>query len=347
MKTKKAVTGEITTTIEDDVVFMVDPRVDFVSLVKHGANRAPFKILKSDKGGSEMNKVLQAILIRHDTPDDAVQKALEGMEKSKVKKFDSYDSYIQVPLEQFEQGSMQVIKQEDGIFSVIGDLSEGDEKGKIVMDVKQAIDYATLDSLYSELYAMADIVSGAMRQENADTGFRADTILKAIDNFRAYAEVVLQNLGEQKAVKLENHPHLAHPLVKQEAEEEAGGGEGAGDEQEAEAEDAGEGEAAAAEPEGAENSEGAVTDEAIAKIAESIEKVTTMLEEFGKRITAIEEKSEANEKAVAKAEESIKEVKSTVKSSQTKADEEPAKDTDRDSKGTFNGVFFRTRRQAS
>ena len=200
-KSKKSVTKEVTATIEQEVVFMVDPTVDFVSLVKHGANRAPFKILKS-KGGSKMNKVLQAILIRHGMPDDEVQKALEGMETKNVEKFDSYDSYIQVPMDQFKPESMAVVKADDGVYSIFGELSEGSEKGKVVMDAKQAVDYATMDSLYSELYAMADIVSGAMRQENAETSFRADTILKAIDNFRAYAEVVLQNISEQKAVKL-------------------------------------------------------------------------------------------------------------------------------------------------
>lgn len=335
-KSKKSVTKEVTATIEQEVVFMVDPTVDFVSLVKHGANRAPFKILKS-KGGSKMNKVLQAILIRHGMPDDEVQKALEGMETKNVEKFDSYDSYIQVPMDQFKPESMAVVKADDGVYSIFGELSEGSEKGKVVMDAKQAVDYATMDSLYSELYAMADIVSGAMRQENAETSFRADTILKAIDNFRAYAEVVLQNISEQKAVKLEDHPHLAYPLVKQETSE---GGEGEGGEEDEAAAAA----AAAAAAEGEDTGEEVSKElrDAIEKISTGIDSLSSKFDDFEKRLKAIEDKSEANEKAVKAAEESIKEVKSTVKSGKSQSLETSDTGDDNQKKGTFKGVFFRT-----
>ena len=68
----------ISTIVENEVTFLTDVDVEFVSMVKHGANRTPFKILKSDKGGADMNKVIQAVLIPKSLSDEEAQKALEG-----------------------------------------------------------------------------------------------------------------------------------------------------------------------------------------------------------------------------------------------------------------------------
>ena len=100
---------------------------------------------------------------------------------------------------------------------MLGDLAEGTgESGTLQVDVKEAVDYATMDNLYSELYAMADVVGGAMRQENADADFRKNTILTTIDNFRAFAEVVLENLSAEKLAKgvdPKDHPDLVVDIL--------------------------------------------------------------------------------------------------------------------------------------
>jgi hypothetical protein len=207
---------QITTTVEDEVVFMVDPQVEFVSLVKYGANRAPFKVIKNDKTKEEpnMNKVVQSVLVRNDLPDESITKALEGIDRRDEKKYNTFTAYPQVALAKIDEDSLIVQKHEevDGIFFVLGDLGEGvGEAGTLQVDIKEAVDYATMDNLYSELYAMADVVGGAMRQENADADFRKTTILTTIDNFRAFAEVVLEKLSEKAialGVKVSDHPDL-------------------------------------------------------------------------------------------------------------------------------------------
>jgi hypothetical protein len=212
---------EVTTTIEDEVVFMVDPKVEFVSLVKYGANRAPFKVIKTDKTKEDdnMNKVVQSVLVRNDLSDENIAKALEGIDKRDEQKFNTFTAYPQVPIAKVNEDTLIVQKHEevDGIFFVLGDLAEGTgEHGTLQVDVKEAVDYATMDNLYSELYAMADVVGGAMRQENADADFRKTTILTTIDNFRAFAEVVLENLSEkaiEKGVNAEDHPDLVVDIL--------------------------------------------------------------------------------------------------------------------------------------
>ena len=214
----------ITTTIEDEVVFMTDPTVEFVSLVKYGANRTPFKVLKEEKEESGMKKVVQSILVKNSLPKVETAKALEGMSRKEAKKYNTYTSYPQLPADRCEE-NLSVVKHEDidGVYVVLGTLKEGEsEQGTLVVEAKEAIDYATLDNLYTELYAMADVVGGAMRQETAGVDFRKSTILTAIDNFRSFAEVVLNNLSGEKAdafINPENHPTLVYPLVQEEKKE--------------------------------------------------------------------------------------------------------------------------------
>lgn len=211
---------EITTTVEDVVTFMVDPTVEFVSLVKYGANRAPFKVIKNEKKEeSNMNKVVQSVLVRNDLSDENITKALEGMDKRDEKHFSTFTAYPQVSVHKCKEDSLIVQKHDevDGVYLVLGDLAEGTgDSGTLQIDVKEAVDYATMDNLYSELYAMADVVGGAMRQENADADFRKTTILTTIDNFRAFAEVVLETLAEKMiaaGVNVTDHPKLVVDIL--------------------------------------------------------------------------------------------------------------------------------------
>lgn len=212
----------ITTTIEDTVVFMTQPDVQFVSLVKHGANRTPFKVLKHEKEDSTMKKVVQSILVKNDLPKEQIEKALEGMSKKSATSFKTFTSYPQLSLDRCADGSFMTTKHSDieGVYVILADLKEGEsEKGTLQMDAKEAIDYATLDNLYTELYAMADVVSGAMRQESAGTEFRKSTILTAIENFRNFAEVTLSSMDSEKAdtfIDPKNHPNLLFPFIKTE-----------------------------------------------------------------------------------------------------------------------------------
>ena len=192
---------KVTTTIESEVVYMIDPTVEFVSLVKHGANRTPFVILKNDKGGA-MSKVVQAILLEKSLPIDEAEKYLADYATDNVVDGKTHKSYIQKDEELFEKGSFESEKLADGVELIKGVLKSEDT----TVEDEKAIDYDTLDDLYTELYSMADLVSGAMRQSGADMEFRKTTILSAIDNFRKYADEVLGNLDDDaKCIKFASH----------------------------------------------------------------------------------------------------------------------------------------------
>jgi len=74
-----------------------------------------------------------------------------------------------------------------------------------------------MDSLYDQLYAMADIVGGAMRQEGPKPKERTKVILSAIDNFRNFAEVLMNNANEKSIVSQE--AIARHPVSFVKAEE--------------------------------------------------------------------------------------------------------------------------------
>lgn len=354
----------ITTTIEDEVIFMVNPNVEYVSLVKYGANRAPFKVLKSEKTKEEsnMNKVVQSVLVRNDLSDEDIAKALEGIDKRSEKKFSSFTAYPQVDMAKVDSDSIVVTKHEevDGIYFVLGDLAKGmTEGGTLMIDSKEAVDYATMDQLYTELYAMADVVGGAMRQENADAEFRKTTILTTIDNFKAFAEVVLESLTEKKleqGIKVEDHPELvvdilhAPTTAKKTDEEKAA-------------------EAKAAEVKVAEKAEedrrAALTDEereaedAAAKKKEEdktsdtdidfnafVDKFNETMNNFGEKLVAsitemgkeAKKSSEAITKGLEKVTEEVGEVKNTTLAMKAENDEDL--DEDLDTTNVFKGVLF-------
>jgi uncharacterized protein YoxC len=234
----------ISTIIEDQVTFLTDVNVEYVSLVRHGANRTPFRILKNDKGGSTMEKVVTAVLIPKSLSEEAAAGHLNGYRSDEVKEYDTYKSFIQVDQETIDPDTAEVvfIDKKAGVLGVVASLvtekEEGgdtlkakevegkeateDLNGEEVADAKSeadpvviekdALDYATMDELYMELYAMADIVGGSLRQSQIDPNSRKTTVLSAIDNFRTFASMVLDNAKSDDAVKAENHPSLSHHL---------------------------------------------------------------------------------------------------------------------------------------
>lgn len=342
---------EITTTVEDEVVFMVDPTVEFVSLVKYGANRAPFKVIKNEKTKEEpnMNKVVQSVLVRNDLSDEDMTKALEGIDRRDEKKFTTFTAYPQVSVHKCNEESLIVQKHEEveGVYFVLGDLAEGTgESGTLLVDVKEAVDYATLDNLYSELYAMADVVGGAMRQENADADFRKTTILTTIDNFRAFAEVVLENLSKTKLAKgvdPKNHPDLVLDILHAVAPTVESDPTQTEDEKAA-------AEVKAKEVESAENKESA---SGVLDFNEVVTQFNESLNNFGSKL--IESISASTKEVQASNAETLKVMESVVKvveginnttvAVKAEKDEEEPNDTGRvahKEAGVFRGSFFRS-----
>ena len=320
----------ITAVIENDIVFMAEPIVEFVSLVKRGANRSPFKILKSEKGGNPMpSKVVQAVLMPKGLSEKAIATHLEGYRADGLVEHESYVEYTQVDKAAVDEESIEVIKmdEEDKVFGIVATLKEENEEQATVE--KDSLDYATMDSLYIELYAMADIVSGAMRQSNVKAKDRSRTIMTAIENFKSFAEILLSNVKDDvAAVKLEDHPLLTHPLKKEE------------------------------EPEVKETTTEEVVEEKVvdktdtkdladdidAKLAELVgnleksilEKVQEMVDAAKE---AVEQKVTASTEVLDTLKEEVETIKSTTKTSRSVKDETTEKEGD----SKFGGLLFKTK----
>lgn len=307
-----------------------------------------------------MNKVVQSVLVRNDLSDEDIAKALEGIDKRDEKKFSTYTAYQQVSVHKCEEESLIVQKHEevDGIFFVLGDLADGTgDAGTLQVEVneKEAVDYATMDNLYSELYAMADVVGGAMRQENADADFRKTTILTTIDNFRAFAEVVLENLSEKmlaKGVNPEDHPDLVvdilhAPAASNEEDELTDEEKKAKEEADKAAEEEAKKAAEAAASEGEGDSDAPKFDEFISQFTDSLNNFGDKLVES---ITAsTKEVQESNKKTVEvmdKVVEKVEEMQNTTVASKTEKDEELENPNDSShvsqSDKLFKGTFFRS-----
>jgi len=342
---------EITTTVTDEVVFMVDPTVEFVSLVKYGANRAPFKVIKNEKKEeSNMNKVVQSVLVRNDLSDEDITKALEGIDKRDEKHFSTFTAYPQVSVHKCKEDSLIVQKHDevDGVYFVLGDLAEGTgESGTLQIDVKEAVDYATMDNLYSELYAMADVVGGAMRQENADADFRKTTILTTIDNFRAFAEVVLENLSAEKlakAVDPKDHPDLVVDILHAIANApivDLTGEENEDDKADAKAKD---------EEESGEASETGANqldfNEVVTQFNESLNNFgSKLIESITASTKEIQTSNTEALKVMESVAKSVEKINNTTLSVKAEKDEEEVNDTGRiahKESGVFKGSFFRS-----
>ena len=322
----------ITMVKEEDVTYLADAKVEFVSLVDRGANRAPFKILKSE--GGNMTKVVQAVLVPNRLSEEEKKACLEGFETENAKEFNSYTSYIQVSEDSVDLSKAQLAKLGKS-FALVAPLKEDSPELKDAVDKtkKEAIDYLTLDNLYNELYAMADVVAGAMRQSEADTGNRKDIVLSAIHNFEAFATALFDNVNGKslKAVKIEDHPDKVVSFFvdkKEGAESEVSKNDEPSTEPSEEPADE-------PEDEKAEKKENEVDIEKLK--AELLEEVKSLIG------ASIEKATKELEESTEEIKKSLEEIQSTPVSTKTVLNKDASVDDDttEDKTSTFKGAIFR------
>jgi len=125
----------VTEQVEKDVTMMTQPEAHFVSLVKHGANRMPFRVIKSQKGGEDlsMSMVVQSILVPKGSvgPKGAELEKLIGLKgnewlaEASVEKAQAHEDYVrleQVPAAKMDSSSMQMIRLPGGALALVGKL---------------------------------------------------------------------------------------------------------------------------------------------------------------------------------------------------------------------------------
>lgn len=227
----------ITSTEEKDINLLSDVDAEFVSLVRHGANRMPFRIIKEEKkGGGRMEiQALQSILAPKGVDFEALasNKGLEYLSEAKFDKIEEYgdtQKAVQVPLDLFNIDTLNLLKLGDtGAMAIVGTLKEDADKSQIITIGKEdaekiaEIPIAPMDAIIgdqeaaasqalvasfknmfeAELYSMLDIVHGVLKQSAAPIKKRKASIMSAVDAFKEFVLIGLDAVGES-SVKFDN-----------------------------------------------------------------------------------------------------------------------------------------------
>lgn len=216
----------------DVVVYMTEPVARFVSLVKRGANRTPFHIVKHQKETATM-KIIQRIVAKKGVDAEAI-KAAVGEEASTALNLSApvesgaFAVYDQHPEDAFKSDSMSVVSLSDdkSIIAICGEMIEKSEgfveklfakksqqQGVSISDDVQPMDMEVLkadmgSAVWEEFYNMCDAVRGILGQSASEGKAKAELIKSVTDNFlksvkTAVAVSKSEDFGEPKQTEAE------------------------------------------------------------------------------------------------------------------------------------------------
>lgn len=222
--------------MHETVVYMTDPEARFVSLVKRGANRTPFRIVKQQK---ELDmKVIQRIVAKKGT-DVAVIKSAVGEEAAGVlnlsepKEAGAFVLYDQHPEDAFKADSLDVVSlsEDNSVICLCGELVEKSEgfvskllsrkqavKGVEVPDELERMNATVLkaalaDSLWPELDALGNGIHNILTQSEGKASDKVKMCRTLCDNFIASLEVAASAMKSDDFALVK--PETAEPTTEQ------------------------------------------------------------------------------------------------------------------------------------
>lgn len=231
MKVNKKVVRIVTEEIEKDIGVLTDVDVQFVSLVKHGANRMPFRVVKTEKRGDSVITV-QSILVPKGMVFENIvtEKDLEWLAEAKIDckvDNDEYSNFIQADAKKFTPESLNMIKLNNkGVWAIVGKMEKEEDAKDILtlgkVNTEKAIEVpisvadapiTTIprspivitfkDMFERELYNFLDVVKGTLGQAGVESGKRKKTIISAFDAFKSFIAMALDTVDEKKSAKKE------------------------------------------------------------------------------------------------------------------------------------------------
>jgi hypothetical protein len=215
-------------TARKTIAFLVDVDPEFVSLVRHGANQQPFRVVKSDeKGGDDlMGMIIQSILLPEGVTIEelAAKKDLGWLAEvatDNVTQHGEYTKLIQKDESEFEPESLNMAKLDDtGAFAMVGKLKKPSEKDALTLgrtEAEKLLDIpaspmtapvaeevrpnyiVTFGEMFEkELHSFLDVVRGSLSQSSADLKKRKKTVMDALDAFKSFLAIVLDAIGSEK-----------------------------------------------------------------------------------------------------------------------------------------------------
>ena len=214
--------------LEKEIAFLVDVDPRFVSLVRHGANQQPFRVIKSEKGGDIVGLIVQSILLPDGvTLEQLAQKKdlawLTEVNTEETSEHGGYSKVIQKAEDEFETGSLNLVKLDDsGAFAMVGKLLKPDpakdvlslgvrEADKILDIPRNPMETAIAEEprpsfvitfgemFHKELSSFIDVVRGVLSQSGSDPKKRKKTVLDAADAFKGFLVIAMDALGTETA----------------------------------------------------------------------------------------------------------------------------------------------------
>lgn len=184
--------------VEAEVNFLEDLDVSWVSLVPHGANRMPFKIIKSEDGADKeenMLDVIYSVIVPNGVELDVLKEEvpwLNGVKFIKTENYNEYKSYIQVPYDRFDPDKMNIVKLDKGVMVLVGKVDNPDPEwvsiGKDITDPSGPSPTipAFKESFVSELNNVINVLVGAVSQSHLPDNKRKSIISNSLEAFKVF-----------------------------------------------------------------------------------------------------------------------------------------------------------------
>jgi hypothetical protein len=182
--------------VETEVQYMNDVDVQWISLVNKGANRTPFKIIKTEDA---MEEVIQSIITPLAKDFDKYKELHEWPKEFKILKTENhgeYSKFISIPIDELEPASVKLVRlsEDEHVFAVVGVPLKMEGSNivykSVIMDRPIKLDDRGIitfrDTFYSEINNLMSIVNGTMELNEMDNKKKRDIIGKSLDAFKSF-----------------------------------------------------------------------------------------------------------------------------------------------------------------
>lgn len=182
--------------IETEVQHMEDVDVTWISLVDKGANRTPFKIIKTEDA---MEEVIQSIITPLAKDFDKYKELHNWPKEFKILKTEDhgeYSKFISIPIDEMDPASVKLVRlsEDENVFAVVGVPLKMEGSNiiykSVTMDKPIRLDeYGIVtfrDTFYNEIDNLLSIVNGTMELSEMDNRKKKDIIGKSLDAFKSF-----------------------------------------------------------------------------------------------------------------------------------------------------------------
>lgn len=201
--------------VEAEVEYMEDLDVGFISLVDKGANRVPFKIIKSEDA---MDDVIQSVITPVSKSIDDYKESFNWVGDFKVAKTENhgdYTKYVSFPMSDLQEDSYKLVRlsEDADSFAIIGKPKTPQETHIVykasVMDVPIRLGEHGIetfgDEFYCELSYLIDSLAGTMSLGSLDNKKKKMAIANALDAFKIFISAGLDMNSGQTTVALREY----------------------------------------------------------------------------------------------------------------------------------------------